>query len=680
MRKDKGLNGDLDRLPLLTWIMFLKFLDDLELQRKEEAALGDLKFRPAIEPPYRWRDWAAQADGITGEELLTFINQDRCIRPDGKKGAGLFAYLRGLTSSNGDDRRDVIAIVFRGVDNRMKSGYLLRDVINKVNEIHFTSSDELHTLGALYESMLREMRDAAGDSGEFYTPRPVVRFMVKVTNPRLGETVLDPACGTGGFLVEAFNHLSKQVKTVGDRKMLQTRSLFGCEAKPLPYLLSQMNLLLHGLDAPQIDPGNALRFKLTEIGEKERADVILTNPPFGGEEEKGIQGNFPEDRQTTETALLFLQLIMRKLRKRAKAGFPPSRAAVVVPNGTLYASGVAARIRAELLNSFNLHTVVRLPKGVFEPYADIPTNMLFFDCSGPTKEIWFYEHPLPPRRAALKSPSYSQSEPLCFEEFQPLLAWWNNRKPTDQAWLVELNNVASDGYNLDHRNPSGRGRKSFRPSTRTDQIRQLIVEMESDVAALNEVVIALETGAFQNQRATWTKARLGEICSIVKGKSPTMKTSPGPYPFVVTAAERRTADTFQLDGTAICVPLVSSTGHGHAAIHRIHFETGKFALASIMSGLIVWDERRVNPKFLYYYLWRYKEDKLVTLMAGTANTSLTIKDLEAVLIEFPDILVQDAMVKALDNALSKIRRICSRAETAIHTTNELVVDMLHSLL
>jgi type I restriction enzyme M protein len=238
MRKDKGLNGDLDRLPMLTWIMFLKFLDDLEIQRKEEATLAGKRFRPAIEAPYRWRDWAAKPDGITGDILLAFINQDRCTRPDGSKGPGLFAYLRKLSSSNGDDRRDVIATVFKGVDNRMKSGYLLRDVINKVNGIHFTSSEEVHTLGALYESMLREMRDAAGDSGEFYTPRAVVRLMVEVTNPRLGETVLDPACGTGGFLVEAFNHLSKQVKTVDDRKILQARSLFGCEPKPLPYLLS----------------------------------------------------------------------------------------------------------------------------------------------------------------------------------------------------------------------------------------------------------------------------------------------------------------------------------------------------------------------------------------------------------------------------------------------------------
>ena len=216
MRKDKGLNGDLDRLPMLTWIMFLKFLDDMEKEREIEAAMAGKRFRPAIEPPYRWRDWAAREDGITGDELIAFINQDEAVRPDGTKGPGLFAYLRDLQSANGGDRRDVIATVFRGVLNRMISGYLLRDVINKVNGIHFTSSEEIHTLGHLYESMLREMRDAAGDSGEFYTPRPVVRFMVEVTDPRLGETVLDPACGTGGFLVEAYNHLEKQCQTVED--------------------------------------------------------------------------------------------------------------------------------------------------------------------------------------------------------------------------------------------------------------------------------------------------------------------------------------------------------------------------------------------------------------------------------------------------------------------------------
>src|SRR5947208_7059372 len=231
MRKDKGLNGDLDRLPMLTWIMFLKFLDDLELQRETEAELAGKKFQRAIDPPYRWRDWAANPAGITGDELISFVNNEEAVLPDGSRGFGLFAYLRSLTGRNGGDRRDVIATVFKGTLNRMINGYLLRDVINKVNGIHFHSSDEMHTLGHLYESMLKEMRDAAGDSGEFYTPRPVVRFMVEVIDPRLGETVLDPASGTGGFLVETYRHLEKQCKTVQDRRVLQTASFFGGEAK-----------------------------------------------------------------------------------------------------------------------------------------------------------------------------------------------------------------------------------------------------------------------------------------------------------------------------------------------------------------------------------------------------------------------------------------------------------------
>ena len=460
MRKDKGLNGDLDRLPMLTWIMFLKFLDDLEIQREGEAKLAGKKFKPAVEPPYRWRDWAAHPDGITGDELIAFINNEETTLPNGKKGAGLFRYLRRLTSSDvggvTDTRRDVIATVFKGVQNRMVSGYLLRDVINKLNGIHFTASDELHTLGALYESMLREMRDAAGDSGEFYTPRAVVRFMVSVTDPLLGETLLDPACGTGGFLVEAYNHLSKQVKTVADRTVLQEKSLFGCEAKSLPFLLAQMNLLLHGLDSPQIDPGNSLRFKLTDIGERDRVDIILTNPPFGGEEEKGIQGNFPEDKQTSETALLFLQLIMRKLRKHSlsamgrgtKGEVLPARAAVVVPNGTLFGDGVCARIKEELLKEFNLHTIVRLPNGVFAPYTGIPTNVLFFDRSGPTRDVWYYEQPLPEGRK-----NYTKTAPIQFEEFSGLISWWNKRKENEQAWKVPAVELLANNCNLDRKNP-----------------------------------------------------------------------------------------------------------------------------------------------------------------------------------------------------------------------------------
>jgi type I restriction enzyme M protein len=448
MRKDKGLNGDLDRLPMLTWIMFLKFLDDAEQIREAEAELSNKSFTAAIESPYRWRDWAAKEGGITGDDLIAFINQDEAVRPDGNRGAGLFAYLRSLKSGSGGDRRDVIATVFRGITNRMINGYLLRDVINKVNNIHFTSSDEIHTLAHLYEIMLKEMRDAAGDSGEFYTPRPVIKFIVAAINPKIREKVLDPACGTGGFLAETLEHLRKQEKTTEDYTIIQTSTIFGGEAKSLPYLLCQMNLLLHGLEFPNIDPLNSLRFPLREIGDAERVDVIMTNPPFGGEEERGILGNFPEDKQTSETSLLFLQLIMRKLKRNfgEKKG---GRCGLIVPNGTLFGSGVAARIKEELLRDFNLHTIIRLPNGVFAPYTNIETNILFFDRGDSTEDIWYYEVPLPEGRN-----QYTKTNPIKFEELQPLLLWWDNRKQNDCAWKTTAQNISRPDFNLDLRHPN----------------------------------------------------------------------------------------------------------------------------------------------------------------------------------------------------------------------------------
>jgi len=479
MRKDKGLNGDLDRLPMLTWIMFLKFLDDMEKIREAEAKLKGDRYIPAIEPPYRWRDWAAKEDGITGDELIAFINNDEAIRPDGTRGPGLFAYLRSLRGDNGGDRRDVIATVFRGTINRMINGYLLRDVINKINTINFTSSEEIHTLSHLYESMLKEMRDAAGDSGEFYTPRPVIKFIVEVVDPKLGEKILDPAAGTGGFLVEAFEHLKKQCKTTEDYEILQKHSIYGGEAKPLPYLLCQMNLLLHGLEYPQIDPGNSLRFPLREIGDKDRVDVIMTNPPFGGEEEPGILSNFPEDKRTAETALLFLQLIMRKL-KRPIGGEKGGRCGMVVPNGTLFGDGVAARIKKELLEEFNLHTIVRLPKGVFAPYTDIETNLLFFERGGPTKEIWYYELPLPEGRK-----QYTKTKPLKFEEFKPVIEWWHNREENEHAWKVPVEEVIKNNYNLDIKNPNKAKAEEHRPP---EEIVASIIEKEKRILELMQEI------------------------------------------------------------------------------------------------------------------------------------------------------------------------------------------------
>jgi len=287
--------------------------------------------------------------------------------------------------------------------------------------------------------------------------------MVEMLDPKIGETVLDPACGTGGFLVEAFEHLKKQAKTVEHKKLLQEQSIIGGEAKPLPYLLSQMNLLLHGLNYPNIDSGNSLRVPLKDIGDNQRVDIVLANPPFGGEEEKGILNNFPDDKQTTETALLFLQLIMRKL-KRKKPTQDGGRAAIVVPHGTLFADGIAARIKKQLVEDFNLHTIVRLGEGIFAPYTDIPCNLLFFEQGEPTKQIWYYEL-LPPADKR----KYSKTKPLMFEEFDEVKKWWNKRKESDKAWKVKITDIIQNdengkliSVNLDNKNPNKKNEFEFK--------------------------------------------------------------------------------------------------------------------------------------------------------------------------------------------------------------------------
>jgi type I restriction enzyme M protein len=458
MRKDAGLNGDVDRIPQLAWLLFLKAFDDLERKRE----LTERHYQPAIETPYRWRDWAsAGKEARTGPDLVDFVSGD------------LLPYLRSLRGLQDHDPRDVVAAVFKETTSRMLSGYLLRDVVSLVDGIDFTSTDDIHTMSHLYESMLREMTDAAGDSGEFYTPRPIVRFVVQQVDPRVGESVMDPAAGTGGFLVEALEHVRPQTRTVREWRNLQN-DLHGIEKKPLPFLLGTMNLLLHGVEQPGIRRDNALSRPITQIPLAARVDVVITNPPFGGEEETEVQKNFPTATQTSETALLFLQLIERSLKSGGRCG-------MVVPNGVLYGEGVAARIRQRLLTECDVHTIVRLPAGAFAPYTPIPTNLVFFDKTGPTREVWYYDHPLPEGRKG-----YSKTRPIQFEEFATCQAWWGGptregRVESDRAWRIQIDDIAADGFNLDRKNP----RRPDDPAHRSprDIVREMLV-LESEIAQL----------------------------------------------------------------------------------------------------------------------------------------------------------------------------------------------------
>lgn len=474
LRQDAGLSGDTDRVPQLTWLLFLKALDDFELGREEEQ--GDA-YETVIEAPFRWRDWAgvtSTAERMTGDELLDFVN------------GRLLPYLRERAGTAERDLRTLVGMVFQGVDNRIRSGYILREVVDLLGQINFNASDDIHTVSFIYESILREMRDAAGDAGEFYTPRPVVRFIVDRLNPKLGERVLDPACGTCGFLVEAWEHMKGEARTPEARRQLE-QSVMGTEKKPLPYLLGVTNLLLHGVEYPNVVERNPLSTNLRNIQDDDRVDVILINPPFGGEEEPGILNNFPQGMRTSETSLLFLQYIMATLKR------PGGRAGIVLPNGFLSGKGVSAEVKKELLDRFNLHTIVRLPNGVFEPYTPIPTNLLFFDaCDSEAKEactceVWYYELPLPEGRK-----KYTKTNPLQWEEFAGCRTWWGNREENDHAWRVSVQEIAADAYNLDRRNPSASIGFAHLPP---EQLVESILEKEHRILELlGEVKLDLLQG------------------------------------------------------------------------------------------------------------------------------------------------------------------------------------------
>jgi type I restriction enzyme M protein len=428
MRQDVGVDGDAQRISQLVWMMFLKIFDDKE----REIELFQPGYSSPIPEGLRWRDWASDDEGITGDALLDFTNNS------------LFPTLKELDYIPSENPRGfIVREVFEDAYNYMKSGTLLRQVINKINEIDFTKSQDRHLFGDLYEKILKDLQ-SAGNAGEYYTPRAVTQFIVEMVDPKLGEKVFDPACGTGGFLVNTLELIRAkgECKTATDNESLQNQ-IHGVEKKPLPHLLCITNMILHGVEAPKnIRHANTLTKPLREYGPDDQVDVVVTNPPFGGIEEDGVQTNFPSSFQTKETADLFLFLIMHLLKKNGRCG-------IVLPDGTLFGEGVKTRIKERLLETCNLHTIVRLPNGVFNPYTGIRTNLLFFTKGSPTKEIWYYEHPYP---SGYKS--YSKTKPMRIEEFDAEKEWWNNREESEYAWKVTIDEIKTRNYNLDIKNPN----------------------------------------------------------------------------------------------------------------------------------------------------------------------------------------------------------------------------------
>lgn len=423
-RKDPGLSGDAQRIEQLGWMIFLKLFDDKD---KEKEVL-DLKYKSTIPAELQWRNWAEDDEGITGDELINFVNNK------------LFPTLKELQVGVDDKLGVIIRNIFDGTNNYMKSGTTFRQAINKLNEIDFNSSKEHHIFNAIYEDILQGLATKK-DTGEFYTPRAVTQFIVDMVNPQLGEKICDPACGTAGFLVCAIENLRKQVKNVTDRKTLQ-ENIVGTELKPLPFMLSVVNLITHDIEIPQIENTDALSRELTSIKQKDRVDIIVANPPFGGVVGDGMETNFPLNYRTKESADLFLILFIQLLKDGGRAG-------IVLPDGSLTGEGVKQRVRQKLLEDCNVHTIVRLPQSVFAPYATVNTNLIFFEKGKQTKEIWYYEHTLPEGQKA-----YSKTKPIRLEEFNDIKEWWNNRTVSEKAWKVSINTIIERNYDLDIKNPN----------------------------------------------------------------------------------------------------------------------------------------------------------------------------------------------------------------------------------
>ena len=458
MRQDAGIDGDAQRISQLCWMFFLKIIDDQD----QELAIIQPGYSSPIPERFQWRAWATDPEGITGEGLLTFVNNE------------LFPGLKSLSISNqADNRGRMVRDVLEDAYNYMKSGQLMRQVVNRINDIDFNNLTERQHFGDIYEQILNDLQ-SAGNAGEYYTPRAVTSFIVGRIDPKPGEILFDPACGTGGFLTCSLRHMRERyVKRTEDDQTMKS-ALRAVEKKQLPHMLCVTNMLLHDVEDPSfVRHDNTLARPYISWGQKDRVDIILTNPPFGGQEEDGIESNFPQHFRTRETADLFLALIIRLLKQGG-------RAAVVLPDGSLFGEGVKTRLKEQLMEECNLHTIVRLPNSVFKPYASIGTNLLFFEKGQPTKDIWFYEHLVPEGQKA-----YSKTRPIRLEHLQGCVDWWggNERKArveTDRAWKVAAEKIKESGYNLDIKNPHTAGDNYGDPG----ELLERLTAAETDASAL----------------------------------------------------------------------------------------------------------------------------------------------------------------------------------------------------
>lgn len=438
MRGDHNVSGDAQRMEQIAWLLFLKIFDD----REKEFEAFEKGYTSPIPTEFKWRTWAAPLDGRTGPQLITFVEQE------------LFPTLRAIEiTAKSDPRHAVVKKIMTETRNYMQEGVLLRQVVNRINELDLTLAADRHAMNDIYEKFLNELQDA-GSAGEYYTPRPITNFIVDMLAPQLGETVLDPSCGTGGFLVRALEIIKDEAKNKADVQKFQT-ALHGWESKPLPHILATINMLLHGIDAPaNIERKDSLARPTNDIREDEKVQIIAANPPFGGSQKDGTEKNFPRQFQTKETALLFVYLITQMLK-------PGGRAGIVLPDGFLFGDGVAARLKEELLTKCRLDVVVRMPGGEFTPYAAPKVNLLFFTKGEPTKDVWYYALPLP---AGVGKNGFTKTMPLRDEHMADLRKWFGKRKANEHAWKVSIDDIHARNWSLDFKNPNGHAEEDHKTS------------------------------------------------------------------------------------------------------------------------------------------------------------------------------------------------------------------------
>ncbi len=590
----------------------------------------DNKYKSPIPDKYHWEkkkgNWAGDDEGMTGDELLEFVDRK------------LFPALRKLDISTGNRRAVIVKEVFDGNNNYMKSGTNIRKVLNKLNEIDFNIAKDRHAFGELYETILKELQ-SAGKSGEFYSPRALTQFITDILDPKLGEKMLDHSCGTGGFITSVIEHTKKQAKNLDERKIIE-QNVVGWEYKPLSYLLATTNLILHDIEVPNIIFRDSLDKPLSAYTERDRVDIIEANPPFGGIVANGNESNFPLTYRTKESADLFLILMIHLLKQGGRAG-------IVLPDGSLTGDGVKQRVRQKLLEECNLHTIIRLPNSVFQPYATVATNLLFFEKGKPTKEVWYYQHKY---MEGVKS--YSKTNPLKLTEFDPIKKWWNNRKESDVSWKVSIKEIINREYDLDIKNPKTIVNKISVPTNHF--VRELQNDLRNIDSEINEVLKSLV------QMEKFEIKDLGTLCKIIKGSTGIMKAKPGNYPLVTTSDLRGSHNTYDFDCEAVCIPLVSSTGHGHASLKRVHFQSGKFALGTILAAVIPKNNEELSAKYLYYFLNNFKDELIVSLMKGMANVSLSVSKIETIKILIPSMEQQLELVCLMEKC-ENLRTILSKS-------------------